>query len=311
MRSIMAACAAVLALTGCSGGDDTTDDADGPDDNDTSVAEPIDDLCSLLPAEDASRIVGVTYAKAEEPAENLMFPLCSYAQAEAEGPFTLTVSAGPGTIDQAVAGLEFAGEVTEEPIDIPGTDEAAVLATNDGDLSVEQVAAAVGRNVFVVTFGGSTEVAVQLMAAAVGQDVPDSSAAPVPDACGLDPQAVEEAVGAAVEPTTEAAEDAWSSCAWETGGGTGATVSIARDAGDLDRYVVEHAFLPDGVAAAPVTVAGADDARMIVDPDAVISTATLLAAVGDVIYEVEVTDPAGQRAPSIATDLLAVTIGSS
>ena len=30
---------------------------------------------------------------------------------------------------QAVAGLSFAGEVTEEPIDIPGTDEALVLST--------------------------------------------------------------------------------------------------------------------------------------------------------------------------------------
>lgn len=270
MRSIVAACAATLVLTGCGGGSDDDRDGGGTD------PAPIDDLCGLLPVEDASRVVGVTYTAAKEPAEDLQFPLCSYTQAAIEGPFTLTLSAGPGTLAQAVAGLSFAGEVTEQPIDIPGTDEALLLSTNDGELSVEQVAAAVGRNVFVVTFGGSTDIAVQLMAAAIGQDVPDNASEPVPDACDLDPAATRRIIGTAVEPEPVGSEPAWSSCTWDTSAGTVVTLSIARDAGGVDRYVVEHAYAADGVSPEEISVAGADDARLIEDPDAVISQAAAI-----------------------------------
>lgn len=307
MRSIVAACAAaVLVLAGC------TDGSDGSDDDSGADRRPPEDLCTLLSVEDASRIVGVTYADASEPEGVEGVSWCSYKQASIEGPFTLTVTAESGSIAQAARGLELVGEVTEEPVDVPGADDAAALSTNDGDISVEQVAAEVGGMVYVVTFGGSTGVATQLMTAIVGEeDVPDNASDPVPDVCELDLAATERALGTAVEPELVGTESAWSSCTWDTGTGTDVTLSVARDAGGLDRYLVEHAYLPDGASAGEISVDGADDARLVEDPDAAVSQASAVAAVGALTYEVEVIDTAHQRAGSIATAFLAAAIGSS
>jgi|GEM_PF-4803466 len=311
MRSIVAACAAALfVLAGCSEGADGSDGSDG-DGGSGADRRPPEDLCTLLPVEDASRIVGVTYADASEP-ESGVVSWCSYEQATIEGPFTLTVTAESGSIDQVARGLELVGEVTEEPVDVPGADDAVALATNDGDVSVEQVAAEAGGVVYVVTFGGSTSVATQLMTAVVGEaDVPDNASDPVPDACDLDLAAARRIIGTAVEPQPEGSEPAWSSCAWGTSTGTDVTLSIARGAGGLDRYVVEHAYTPDGVTPEEIAVDGADDARLVEDPDAAVSQAAAIASVGDLTYEVEVADATGRRAGSIATAFLAAAIGSS
>jgi hypothetical protein len=300
IRWLLPVAAVALLLSACSGGDHEPGSA---------ASEPIDDVCALLSAEDATRIVGASYLRAHEPAPELIFPLCSYEQAESEAPFTLTVSAGEGDLDDVVGGLELAGDVTQEPIEVAGADEAVVLATDDGDVSIEQVAAVVGGNAYVVTFGGSTEVAGRLLSAALGEDAVEHDGAPVPDVCDLDPQVV--AVLGPADREAGAAEEAWSACFWSTGAGTTAALSAARDAGDLDRYLAEHGFVPEGVEPQQVTVPGADAALLIHDPAAAVSQATGLAQVGNVILEVDVTDAARQQAATIATDLLVVAIGRS
>lgn len=304
MRSILAAGTAALVLSACSGGDDGSGSGSSGD------PEPIDDVCALLPPEDATRIVGASYLRAHELSPDLPFPLCSYQQGEDEAPFTLTVSAGEGDLDQVVRGLEMFGEVTEDPTEVPGADDAVVLTTDDGDLVIEQVAAEVDGNAFVVTFGGSTEVAVRLLSAALGGDAVDHTGAAVPDVCDLDPQ-VTSVLGRRAEREAGPAEEAWSSCSWETGTGTSATLSTARDAGDLDRYLAEHGYVPEGVSPQQIQVPGADAALLVHDPAAAVSQASGLAQVGPVIYEVEVDDAATGRAAAIATELLAVAIGSS
>ncbi|MDZ5621860.1 hypothetical protein SFC88_13520 [Nocardioides sp. HM23] len=303
VRSMLAAGAAALFLSACSGDDGSA--SGGTDD-----PEPIDDVCALLPPEDATRIVGASYLRAREPAPDLPFRLCSYRQSEDEAPFTLTVSAGEGDLDQVVRGLEMYGEVSEQPIDVPGADDAVVLSTDDGDLAIEQVAAEADGNAYVVTFGGSTEVAVRLLSATLGEDAVDHSGAPVPDVCVLDPQ-VTSVLGRRAEREAGPAEEAWSSCSWETGTGTSATLSTARDAGDLDRYLAEHGYVPEGVTPQPIQVPGADAALLVRGPAATVSQASGLAQVGPVIYEVEVDDPATGRAAEIARELLAAAIGSS
>lgn len=302
MRSIVAACAAALVLTACSGG--------GSEDDSDADPRPIDDVCALLSVDDASRIVGVPYADATVLSPGAPIELCSYEQAVIEGPFILSVSAGPGDLDDVAVGLRMAGEVTQEPIEVAGAEEAAVLATNDGDVSVEQVAAEADGNIYVVTFGGASEVAARMLAAILGEDVPDHPGEPVADACGIDGRAITDALGAGVAPAAEAAEEAWSSCTWDDNAGTSVTLSIARDAGDLERYLVEHAYVPDGVEPEVLSLPGADDARLVDDPEAAISSATGVATADGIVYEIEVTDAHG-RAGAIATDLLAVSIGSS
>lgn len=304
MRPIVGACLLVLALAGCGG-------SGGSDDDDGADPRPTDDPCSLLSVEDASRIVGVTYAKQSELEQGELGSLCSYAQAVDEAPFALTVSSDASSIDQVVTGLGYVGEVTEEPIDVPGADEALVVSTNDGNISIEQVVAESEGNVYVVTFGGSSTVAAQLAAAVIGEDVPDHAGDPVPDACGVDPAAVESALDAPAEPTSLGHEPAWSACDWETGIGASFTLTIARDAGDLERYVVEHSYVPSGVEPEEITVDGADTALVVVDPSLSIGQATALATVDAVVYEVELTDARDDRAADRVVAVLAASIGSS
>lgn len=300
MRSIVGACLVVLALAGCGGsGDDSG-----------AGSPPTDDPCSLLSTEDASRIVGVTYVK-QTRNDDSDPDVCLFEQDMVTAPFGFSIFWWDAELDEVVAELRASGEAaTIEQIAVAGTDEAVVLTSMGSGLTLQRIAGAVGHRVLVLSFGGSPTIASELMAAALGEDVPDNNAQSVIDACGLDRAEVEAAVGASTAPIPHAHDPAWSACEWKSGAGASFWLRIARDAGSLSWYARGSILVPAGKPRG-ITVDGADEAVLIRDPHEVHSSATALAAVDRVIYEVKADDTRGRDAALIATAVIAAAIGSS
>lgn len=243
MRSALIV-ALLCVLTACSDAGEGRDDRPDP--------------CSLLSPEDASRIVGVSYARAGEA-----LGACFYQRPVTDLAFALSLKVYDEQSYDEVLGEAEEDDQRPEEVEVAGADRAVVLHGQHRGVLAERDDVAYG-----VTLAADQSIAVRLLSRALGGEE-DLVARPVDSPCRtLTPADLDALLDAAAEVTKRRnGEAALKSCTWRVGTGEDRRtleVAVASGRGPATDWWRENFFVGPDVDPEPVDVAGADEALLVI-----------------------------------------------